>query len=94
MDLGFRMCLMSEHLNAVAALAEPTRRRVYDVVVGARRGLTRDEVAESVGLPRNTVAFHLDRLTEEGLLTATFERRTGRSGPGAGRLSTCRTDAR
>ena len=26
---------MSEHLNAVAALAEPTRRRVYDVVVGA-----------------------------------------------------------
>ena len=75
----------SADLNAVAALAEPTRRRVYEVVVGARRGLTRDEVAETVGLPRNTVAVHLDRLTEEGLLTATFERRTGRSGPGAGR---------
>ena len=72
-------------LNAVAALAEPTRRRVYDVVVAARRGLTRDEVAEAVDLARNTAAFHLDRLAEEGLLTATFERRTGRSGPGAGR---------
>ncbi len=76
---------VTAELNAVAALAEPTRRRLYDVVVGARRGLTRDEVAEAVGLPRNTVAFHLDRLSEEGLLTATFERRTGRSGPGAGR---------
>jgi predicted ArsR family transcriptional regulator len=74
-------------IGAVAALAEPTRRRVYDVVVDARRGLTRDEVADSVGLPRNTAAFHLDRLTDEGLLDATFERRTGRSGPGAGRPS-------
>ncbi len=74
-------------VSAVAALAEPTRRRVYDVVIEARRGLTRDEVAESTGLPRNTAAFHLDRLADEGLLDATFERRTGRSGPGAGRPS-------
>jgi predicted ArsR family transcriptional regulator len=74
-------------VGALAALAEPTRRRVYEHVVAARRGLTRDEVAEAVGLPRNTAAFHLDRLTEEGLLEATFERRTGRSGPGAGRPS-------
>jgi predicted ArsR family transcriptional regulator len=74
-------------VSAVAALAEPTRKRVYDVVVEARRGLTRDEVADSVGLPRNTAAFHLDRLTQEGLLDASFERRTGRSGPGAGRPS-------
>lgn len=78
---------VARHVSAVAALAEPTRSRVYDVVVEARRGLTRDEVADSVGLPRNTAAFHLDRLTEEGLLEATFERRTGRSGPGAGRPS-------
>lgn len=77
----------SAALAALAALAEPTRRRVYDVVVSERRGLTRDEVAHAVGLPRNTAAFHLDRLTAEGLLAVTFERRTGRVGPGAGRPS-------
>ena len=72
-------------LAAVASLAEPTRRRVYDLVATARTGLTRDDVAEACGIPRTTAAFHLDRLTDDGLLQARFERRTGRTGPGAGR---------
>ncbi len=38
-------------------------------------------------VPRSTAAFHLDRLADEGLLDVVYERRTGRSGPGAGRPS-------
>src|SRR5918997_1027656 len=72
---------------AVAALAEPTRRRVYEHVVRQPAPVGRDEVAAAVSLPRNTAAFHLDRLAECGLLDVHFERRSGRSGPGAGRPS-------
>ena len=72
---------------AVAALAEPTRRRVYDHVTRQPAPVDRDEVAAAVGLPRTTAAFHLDRLAQCGLLDVHFERRSGRTGPGAGRPS-------
>ncbi len=70
---------------AVAALAEPTRRRLYDHVVRRPQPVGRDEVAAALDVPRATVAFHLDRLVDDGLLDVHFERRSGRSGPGAGR---------
>ncbi|SNS08754.1 Predicted transcriptional regulator, ArsR family [Geodermatophilus saharensis] len=70
---------------AVAALAEPTRRRLYDHVVRQPEPVGRDEVAGALDVPRATVAFHLDRLVADGLLAVHYERRTGRSGPGAGR---------
>ena len=72
---------------AVAALAEPTRRRVYDHVARQQEPVDRDEVAAAVGLPRTTAAFHLDRLAQCGLLDVSFARRSGRTGPGAGRPS-------
>lgn len=72
---------------AIAALEEPTRRRLYDYVVRQAGLVTRDEAATALGLPRTTAAFHLDRLADEGLLDVVYERRTGRSGPGAGRPS-------
>jgi predicted ArsR family transcriptional regulator len=72
---------------AVAALAEPSRRRLYDHVVRQPAPVSRDEAAAAVDLPRATVAFHLDRLVADGLLEVVFERRTGRTGPGAGRPS-------
>lgn len=70
---------------AVAALAEPTRRRLYDYVVAEREAVSRDQAAEALGLRRTTAAFHLDRLAEQGLLEVRYQRRTGRTGPGAGR---------
>ncbi|MFE9746756.1 helix-turn-helix transcriptional regulator [Saccharothrix saharensis] len=73
------------HISAVAALDEPTRRRLYDFVVRRPAPVSRDEAAEAVGAARTTVAFHLDRLVAEGLLEVVHERRTGRTGPGAGR---------
>jgi predicted ArsR family transcriptional regulator len=74
-------------VSAVAALAEPTRRRLYEHVVAQRDPVSRDEAAAAADVPRATVAFHLDKLVDEGLLDVVFERRTGRSGPGAGRPS-------
>lgn len=74
-------------VSAVAALAEPTRRRLYEHVVAQDDPVSRDEAAAATDVPRATVAFHLDRLVDEGLLDVVFERRTGRSGPGAGRPS-------
>ena len=81
-------------ISAVATLDEPTRRRLYDHVVRQTAAVTRDEAATALGLPRATAAFHLDRLAAEGLLDVVYERRTGRSGPGAGRPSKlyCRSE--
>ena len=72
-------------IQAVAALDEPTRRRLYDHVVAEPEPVSREEAAATLGVPRTTAAFHLDKLVEEGLLTVGYERRTGRTGPGAGR---------
>jgi predicted ArsR family transcriptional regulator len=69
----------------VAALDEPTRRRLYDYVVRARTPVGRDEASEATGVARATVAFHLDRLVDEGLLDVVHRRISGRTGPGAGR---------
>jgi predicted ArsR family transcriptional regulator len=75
----------TEDVSAVAALDEPTRRRLYDHVVRQPDPVSRDEAAEALGLARQTAAFHLDRLAAQSLLDVVYERRSGRSGPGAGR---------
>ncbi|QIG40018.1 helix-turn-helix domain-containing protein [Microbacterium sp. 4R-513] len=72
-------------IGAIAALADPLRRRLYRLTVRAPLG--RDEAADAMGIPRSTAAFHLDRLAEAGLVTVSYRRLTGRSGPGAGRPS-------
>lgn len=72
-------------LSAAASLDEPTRRSLYEFVVRQQHAVSRDEAAAAVGAPRSTVAFHLDRLVEAGLLDVLHERRSGRRGPGAGR---------
>src|SRR5450631_3464974 len=78
---------VSAEVAAVASLDEPTRRRIYDHVCAYALPLSRDEVTEALGIPRRTTAFHLDRLAELGLLSVSFARRSGRSGPGAGRTA-------
>lgn len=69
----------------VAALGDPTRRRVFFDVRSAGTDRTKDEVAEAVGIDRRLAGFHLDKLVQHGFLTADFRRAEGRSGPGAGR---------
>src|SRR6266487_6090650 len=47
--------------------------------------VTADEVASAERIHRNVARGRLERLAEAGLLIASFQRRTGRTGPGAGR---------
>jgi predicted ArsR family transcriptional regulator len=47
--------------------------------------VTADELAVAKGIHRNVARGRLERLVGAGLLVTDFERRTGRSGPGAGR---------
>src|SRR5438034_1988488 len=47
--------------------------------------VTADEVAAAHRIHRNVARSRLERLAEAGLLVPSFERRTGRTGPGAGR---------
>ncbi|WP_069767201.1 metalloregulator ArsR/SmtB family transcription factor [Streptomyces sp. LUP30] len=74
-----------EDIEAIAALQDPVRRRLYEFVVGQGREVGRNEAAEAVGVARTLAAHHLDRLAEVGLLESGSRRLTGRSGPGAGR---------
>lgn len=72
-------------IDALAALADPARRRLYRFVGAQDHAVGRDEAAEGVGVSRSTAAFHLDHLVADGLLDTEFRRLTGRQGPGAGR---------
>lgn len=76
---------LEEQLEALCSLVEPTRRSLYEHVMRAHEPVSRDEAAEAVGVDRSVAAYHLDKLVGEGLLTASFARPEGRSGPGAGR---------
>ncbi|NKE60054.1 helix-turn-helix domain-containing protein [Lentzea sp. PSKA42] len=76
---------MADHVAAVATLDEPNRRKLYDFVVRQTAPISKDEASEAIGLPRTTAGFHLDKLVEMGLLDVVHQRRSGRTGPGAGR---------
>jgi len=67
-------------------LAEPTRRDVFDAVRRADHPVTRDDVAALTGINRRLATFHLDRLSQAGVLNVDYVRPAGRpGGPGAGR---------
>lgn len=72
-------------LDPLCSLDDPTRRRLYDYVVSQSEPVTRDRASVGLDLDRSTVAYHLDKLVDGGLLAASFARPEGRGGPGAGR---------
>ncbi|MFD3588537.1 helix-turn-helix transcriptional regulator [Streptomyces sp. NPDC058683] len=74
-----------DDIDAIAALQDPVRRRLYEYVAAQGREVGRNEAAEATGVARTLAAHHLDRLAEAGLLDTGSRRLTGRSGPGAGR---------
>jgi predicted ArsR family transcriptional regulator len=67
------------------SLYDPTRRALYEFVSHRAEPTSRDEAAAATGIGRPLAAYHLDRMVEDGLLEVSFARRSGRSGPGAGR---------
>jgi len=77
----------ASQLEALGALQDPVRRRLYLAVAGFETPTSRDAAARAAGVSRPLAAFHLDKLVEAGLLATSFRRLSGRTGPGAGRPS-------
>jgi predicted ArsR family transcriptional regulator len=65
-------------IRAVAALDDDSRRSIYDYVVATGRPVTREEVAEGVGVSRKLAAFHLDKLVSLDLLVSHTDATTRR----------------
>jgi predicted ArsR family transcriptional regulator len=74
-----------DDVASLGSLADPSRRALYDFVARQPEPVGRDEAAAAAGLGRGLAAYHLDRMVDDGLLEVSFARRTGRTGPGAGR---------
>ena len=57
-------------IKALAALAQPVRLQVFRaLVVTGQQGLTPGTIAEALGIPQNTLSFHLKELANAGLVT-------------------------
>jgi ArsR family transcriptional regulator len=57
-------------IRSLAALAQPVRLQVFRaLVVRGSEGLTPGAMAEGLGIPANTLSFHLKELTHAGLVT-------------------------
>src|SRR5450755_5003914 len=57
-------------VRSLAALAQPVRLQVFRaLVVRGSAGLTPGAMAEGLGIPANTLSFHLKELTHAGLVT-------------------------
>lgn len=57
-------------IRALGALAQPVRLEVFRaLVVAGRAGLTPGTMADALGVPPNTLSFHLKELAQAGLVT-------------------------
>src|ERR1041385_4684317 len=72
-------------MEELEAVGDPDLRRALLFARDQTRPVTADDLAEALGIHRNVARARLERLMEAGLLAPGYERRTGRSGPGAGR---------
>lgn len=72
-------------MDALEAVGDPELRAALRFVRSRRRPVTADELAANQTVHRNVARARLERLAQAGLVVSDFERRSGRSGPGAGR---------
>jgi len=72
-------------MDELEAIGDPELRSALLFARGEARPVTADELAAAQGVHRNVARSRLERLVEAGLLAPAYERRTGRTGPGAGR---------
>jgi predicted ArsR family transcriptional regulator len=64
---------VKDRFAVAAALADRSRRALYEYVRRQDRAVGREEAAEATGMSRGLAAFHLDKLVDAGLLTARYE---------------------
>lgn len=64
---------MQDRWSAVTALADQSRRALYDYVRRQDHPVSREEAADAVHISRHLAAFHLDKLVDAGLLGARYE---------------------
>jgi predicted ArsR family transcriptional regulator len=76
---------VDQQLTGLAGLGDPVRRALYRHVAARGVPVSRDDAAQAAGISRPLAAYHLDKLVDDGLLEARYQRRSGRRGPGAGR---------
>jgi predicted ArsR family transcriptional regulator len=76
---------LNRDASGIGALTDDLRRRMYLEIRARRRPVSREEVADVVGVSRKLAAFHLDKLVDRGVLIASYARPSGRGGRGAGR---------
>jgi predicted ArsR family transcriptional regulator len=72
-------------MHQLDAIGDPELRETLLFARGQAAPVTADEVAAAQLTHRNVARGRLERLVAAGLLIPSFERRTGRAGPGAGR---------
>ena len=80
--------MSSTHLDPLAGLSsldDPVRWRLYQYVSSRDEPVARDDAAATVGISRTLAAYHLDKLADAGILSVSYARPAGRTGPGAGR---------
>ena len=64
-------------IKALAALAQPNRLQIFrSLVVKGREGLTPALLAQELGMPANTLSFHLKELMNADLIS---QERSGRN---------------
>lgn len=64
-------------IKALAALAQPNRLLIFrSLVVKGREGLTPAQLADAIGMPANTLSFHLKELMHADLIS---QERSGRN---------------
>jgi predicted ArsR family transcriptional regulator len=76
--------VFDDKVKAIAALENGLSKHTYQLVID-KGWVSRDDIADALDVARSVSAFHLEKLVESGLLKVRYERRTGRTGPGAGR---------
>jgi predicted ArsR family transcriptional regulator len=72
-------------VDRLDALGDAALRSTVLLVRAARQPLSADDVAAQLDVSRSVARWRLERLAAVGLVDVGFERRSGKTGPGAGR---------
>ena len=69
---------MPDRWSAVVALADASRRALYEYVRRQDRPVSREEAGDAAGMSRGLAAFHLEKLVDAGLLRSAVQAGAGR----------------